>query len=90
MLKIKMLTNADFNAQKAEGTYDLGIMINAGASKLDFTANYIRLYSTEGVNYKKMLAKPADYEEALFGARAAKNLDEKKELLQEGRSSAEP
>ena len=80
--EIKMLTNADFNAQKAEGTYDLGIMINAGASKLDFTANYIRLYSTEGVNYKKMLAKPADYEEALFGARAAKSLDEKKELLQ--------
>ncbi len=79
--EIKNLTNADFNAQKAEGTYDLGIMINNGSSKLDFTANYIRLYSSEGVNYKNMMAKPADYEEALFGARAAKTLDEKKELL---------
>ena len=79
--EVKVLTNADFNAQKAEGTYDLGIMVNNGSSKLDFTANYIRLYSSEGVNYKVMMAKPTDYEEALFGARAAKTLDEKKELL---------
>lgn len=79
--EIKYLTNADFNAQKAEGVYDLGIMINGGSSKLDFTSNYIRLYSSEGVNYKNMMAKPADYEEALFGARAATTLEEKKELL---------
>ena len=79
--EIKILTNADFNAQKAEGDYDKGIMVNNGSSKLDFTANYIRLYSSEGVNYKVMMAKPADYEEALFGARAAKTLEEKKELL---------
>ena len=79
--EIKKLTNSDFNAQKAEGNYDLGIMVNNGSSKLDFTANYIRLYSSEGVNYKVMMAKPADYEEALFGARAAKTLEEKKELL---------
>lgn len=79
--EIKSLTSADFNAQKAEGTYDKGIMVNNGSSKLDFTANYIRLYSSEGVNYKVMMAKPADYEEALFGARAAKTQEEKKELL---------
>ena len=79
--EIKKLTNSDFNAQKTEGNYDLGIMVNNGSSKLDFTANYIRLYSSEGVNYKVMMAKPADYEEALFGARAAKTLEEKKELL---------
>lgn len=79
--EIKSLTSADFNAQKAEGVYDLGIMVNNGSSKLDFTANYIRLYSSEGVNYKNMMAKPADYEEALFGARAAKTQEEKKELL---------
>ncbi|MBR1709013.1 MAG: ABC transporter substrate-binding protein [Clostridia bacterium] len=79
--EIKSLTNSDFNAQKAEGNYDLGVMVNNGSSKLDFTANYIRLYSSEGVNYKVMMAKPADYEEALFGARAAKTLEEKKELL---------
>lgn len=79
--EIKSLTSADFNAQKAEGVYDLGIMVNNGSSKLDFTANYIRLYSSEGVNYKNMMAKPADYEETLFGARAAKTQEEKKELL---------
>ncbi len=79
--EVKMLTSADFNAQKAEGTYDLGIMINGGSSKKDFTANYIRLYSSEGVNYKKMMAKPADYEEALFGARAAKTQEEKETKL---------
>lgn len=79
--EIKKLTNADFNAQKAEGTFDNGIMVNNGSSKLDFTANYIRLYSSEGSNYKSMMLMPADYEEALFGARAATTLDEKKELL---------
>lgn len=81
--EVKALTNADFNAQKAEGTYDLGIMVNNGSSKLDFTANYIRLYSSEGSNYKNMMLMPEDYEAALFGARAAKTLDEKKALLQE-------
>lgn len=80
--EVNSMTNADFNAEKAEGTYQLGIMVNNGSSKMDFTANYIRLYSSEGVNYLNMLAKPADYEEALFGARAAHSLDEKKELLQ--------
>lgn len=79
--EIKTLTNADFNAQKAEGVHEYGIMINDGSSKKDFLNNYIRLYSTEGVNYKNMLAHPADYEEALFGARAATTLDEKIELL---------
>lgn len=81
--EVKKLTNADFNAQKAEGTYDLGIMVNNGSSKLDFTANYIRLYSSEGSNYKNMMLMPEDYETALFGARAAKTLDEKKTLLKE-------
>ncbi len=63
--EVNSMTNADFNAEKAEGTYQLGIMVNNGSSKMDFTANYIRLYS----------------EEALFAARAAKTLEEKKELL---------
>ncbi len=79
--EVNSMTNADFNAEKAEGTYQLGIMVNNGSSKMDFTANYIRLYSSEGVNYKNMMAKPEDYEEALFAARAAKTLEEKKELL---------
>lgn len=79
--EIKVITSADFNAQKAEGVYDYGVMINTGSSKKDFVANYIRLYSSEGVNYKNMMAKPADYEEALFGARAATTQEEKETLL---------
>lgn len=78
---VNSMTNADFNAEKAEGVYQHGLMVNNGSSKLDFTANYIRLYSSEGVNYLNMMAKPEDYEEALFGARAARDLEEKKELL---------
>ncbi len=79
--ELKVITSADFNAQKAEGVYDLGVMINGGSSKKDFVANYVRLYSSEGVNYKNMMAKPADYEEALFGARAATTQEEKETLL---------
>lgn len=59
------------------------MITGSGASKLDFTNNYIRLYSSEGVNYQKMMAHPEDYETALFGAREAETLDEKKELLKE-------
>lgn len=81
--EIKVLTDADFNAQKAEGVYDHGIMINGGASKKDFVNNYVRLYSSEGVNYLNMMAHPEDYEEALFGARAATTQEEKEALLQE-------
>ena len=81
--EIKIMEDSAFNAEKAEGTYDGGIITGQGASKLDFTNNYIRLYSTEGVNYLNMMDHPADYEEALFGARAATDLDEKKALLKE-------
>lgn len=81
--EIKVVEASDFNAQKKEGVYDGGIITGQGASKLDFTNNYIRLYSSQGVNYLKMMAHPQDYETALFGARAAKTLDEKKLLLKE-------
>lgn len=79
--EIKVMEASDFNAQKKEGVYDGGIITGQGASKMDFTNNYIRLYSSRGVNYLNMMAHPEDYEEALFGARAATSLDEKKELL---------
>lgn len=81
--EIKVLEASDFNSQKKEGTYDGGIITGQGASKLDFTNNYIRLYSTQGVNYLNMMDHPEDYEEALFGARAATDLETKKELLKE-------
>lgn len=79
--EIKVMENSDFNSQKKAGTYDGGIITGQGASKMDFTNNYIRLYSSQGVNYLNMMDHPEDYETALFGARAAKTLDEKKELL---------
>ncbi|MDD6221467.1 MAG: ABC transporter substrate-binding protein [Lachnospiraceae bacterium] len=81
--EIKTLENSEFNAEKKEGVYDGGIITGQGASKMDFTANYIRLYSSKGVNYLNMMAHPEDYETALFGAQAAKTLDEKKTLLKE-------
>ena len=79
--EIKVMETSDFNSQKKAGTYDGGIITGQGASKMDFTNNYIRLYSSQGVNYLNMMDHPEDYESALFGARAAKTLDEKKELL---------
>lgn len=79
--EIKTVEAADFNSQKKEGIYDGGLITGSGASKMDFTNNYIRLYSSQGVNYLNMMAHPEDYEEALFGARSARTLEEKKELL---------
>lgn len=79
--EIKTLESADFNAQKKEGVYDGGIITGQGASKMDFASNYTRLYSSKGINYLNMMAHPADYEEALFGAVAAATSDEKKSLL---------
>lgn len=80
---IKTVELADFNSQKAEGIYDGGLITGAGASKMDFTNNYIRLYSSKGLNYLNMMAHPKEYEDALFGALAAKDLNDKKALLKE-------
>lgn len=60
-----------------------GFVIGNGASQMDFTNNYIRLYSSKGIKNHGIISYPADYEAALFGAQAAKTLDEKKKLLQE-------
>ena len=81
--EIKTVELADFNSQKAEGTYEGGLITGAGASKMDFTNNYIRLYSSKGVNYLNMMAHPKDYEDALFGALGATSLDEKRALLKD-------
>ncbi len=59
-----------------------GIVMGKGASQLDFTKNYIRLYSSQGIKNHGLIAYPPDYEKALFGARAAKTFAEKKTLLQ--------
>ena len=60
-----------------------GFIANRGASKMDFTANYIRLYSTEGIKNHGIMLDPPEFEDPLFAARAAKTQDEKKEKLQE-------
>lgn len=59
-----------------------GFIANRGASQMDFTANYIRLYSSEGIKNHGIMLRPAEFEEPLFAARAAKTLDEKKTNLQ--------
>lgn len=81
--EINVMETSAFNTEKAEGTYEGGIITGQGASQLDFTNNYIRLYSSQGINYLNMMDHPSDYEEALFGARAATDLNEKKVLLKE-------
>lgn len=59
-----------------------GFIANRGASQMDYTANYIRLYSSEGIKNHGIMLRPAEFEEPLFAARAAKTLEEKKENLQ--------
>lgn len=59
-----------------------GFIANRGSSKMDFTSNYIRLYSTEGIKNHGIMLDPPEFEEPLFAARAAKTLEEKKENLQ--------
>lgn len=59
-----------------------GFIANRGASKMDFTNNYIRLYSSEGIKNHGIMLRPAEFEEPLFAARAAKTIGEKKENLQ--------
>jgi len=59
-----------------------GFIANRGASKMDFTSNYIRLYSSEGIKNHGIMVRPAEFEDPLFAARAAKSVEEKKTNLQ--------
>jgi ABC-type transport system substrate-binding protein len=59
-----------------------GFIVNRGGSQMDFTKNYIRLYSPEGIKNHGIMEFTQEYQDALFGARAAKTVDEKKVLLQ--------
>lgn len=68
-------------AMQAEDDID-GFIANRGASKMDFTNNYIRLYSSEGIKNHGIMLRPPEFEEPLFAARSAKTLEEKKENLQ--------
>ena len=79
--EVETLDNSVMAAMQKEDNMQ-GIIIGKGAGQMDFTNNYIRLYSSEGIKNQGIMLFPEDYEEALFGARAAKTLDEKKTLLQ--------
>ena len=80
--KVETLDNSVMAAMQKEDNMQ-GIIIGKGAGQMDFTNNYVRLYSSEGIKNQGIMLFPEDYENALFGARAAKTLDEKKALLQE-------
>ncbi len=79
--EVETLDSSALAAMQKEDDID-GFIANRGASKMDFTANYIRLYSSEGIKNHGIMLRPAEFEEPLFAARAAKTLDEKKENLQ--------
>ncbi|MGN0482263.1 MAG: ABC transporter substrate-binding protein [Lachnospiraceae bacterium] len=80
--EVKVIDNSVMASMQKEDDID-GIVIGKGAGQMDFTNNYIRLYSSEGIKNHGIMLRPKEYEDALFGARAAKTLDEKKELLQQ-------
>ena len=79
--KVEVLDKSALDAMQKEDDID-GFIANRGASKMDFTNNYIRLYSSEGIKNHGIMLRPAEFEEPLFAARAAKTIDEKKENLQ--------
>lgn len=78
---INVMDNSALAAMQVNDNID-GLIAWQGGGQMDFTANYIRLYSSEGIKNHGIIEYPADYEEALFGARAAKTIEEKKTLLQ--------
>lgn len=80
--EIDVMDNSALAAMQVNDNIE-GFIAWQGSSQMDFTANYIRLYSSEGIKNHGIIEYPADYEEALFGARSATTTEEKKELLQE-------
>lgn len=79
--EIKILDSSALAAMQKNDDID-GFIANRGASQMDFTANYIRLYSSEGIKNHGIMLRPAEFEEPLFAARSAKTLEEKKANLQ--------
>ncbi len=79
--EVTVLDSSALAAMQKEDDID-GFIANRGASKMDFTNNYIRLYSSEGIKNHGIMLRPAEFEEPLFAARAAKTVEEKKENLQ--------
>ncbi len=79
--EVEVMDSSALAAIQKEDDID-GFIANRGSSKMDFTSNYIRLYSSEGIKNHGIMLRPAEFEEPLFAARSAKTLEEKKENLQ--------
>ena len=79
--EVNVMDSSALAAIQKEDDID-GFIANRGASKMDFTNNYIRLYSSEGIKNHGIMLRPAEFEEPLFAARAAKTIEEKKANLQ--------
>lgn len=80
--KVEVIDNSLMASMQKEDDIN-GIVIGKGAGQMDFTNNYIRLYSSQGIKNHGIMLRPKEYEDALFGARTAKTLEEKKALLQQ-------
>ncbi|MDO5416233.1 MAG: ABC transporter substrate-binding protein [Lachnospiraceae bacterium] len=78
---VETIDSSALAAMQKEDDID-GFIANRGSSQMDFTKNYIRLYSSEGIKNHGIMLRPAEFEEPLFAARAAKTIDEKKANLQ--------
>ncbi len=78
---VEIMDSSALAAIQKEDDID-GFIANRGASQMDYTANYIRLYSSEGIKNHGIMLRPAEFEEPLFAARSAKTLEEKKANLQ--------
>jgi len=78
---VETIDSSALAAMQKEDDID-GFIANRGASKMDFTNNYIRLYSSEGIKNHGIMLRPAEFEDPLFAARSAKTIEEKKENLQ--------
>lgn len=87
--KIEVLDSSALAAMQKEDDIN-GFIANRGASRMDFTNNYIRLYSSEAIKNHGIMLRPAEFEEPLFAARAAKTVEEKKENLQKAAKALVP
>ena len=79
--EVEVMDKSALAAIQKEDDID-GFIANRGSSKMDFTSNYIRLYSSEGIKNHGIMLRPAEFEEPLFAAREAKTIDDKKVNLQ--------
>jgi len=79
---VETVDSSALAAMQKEDDID-GFIANRGAGKMDFTNNYIRLYSSEGIKNHGIMLRPEEFEKPLFAAREAATIDEKRALLKQ-------